>query len=272
MHLNLKDLREAVRNGTIHGLSIDDVSEDFDCEICLRSKMTRPSFPKESKRETEIGDIIHSDVCGPMRVLSNGKARYFAIFIDSSRWCEVRFLRNKNDVLKEFKNFRALMERQPGVKVKCLQTDNGGEYVSARFDETLKKLRVRRRLTAAHNPEQNGVAERKNRSLVETTRCLLVESGLSPSFWAETVHYANYIRNRCPTNKLEGRTPFEARYEKAPDVTGFKRFEEEVYCLNRSQKVDKFEPRSRNGVFLGYSEEYKAYIYLRKGEWKLLET
>lgn len=222
--------------------------------------MTRPPFPKESKRETEIDDIIHSDVCGSMRVLSNGKAWYLVTFIDdSSRWCEVRFLQNKNDVLKEFENYRALMERQHGVKIKCLQSDNGGEFVSTRFDEALKRLGIQRRLTAAHNPEQNGVAERKNRSLIETARCLLAESGLPLSFWAEAVHYANYIRNRCPTRKLEGRTPFEARHGKAPDVTGFKKFGEEVYCLDRSRKTDKFEPRSRKGVFLGYSEECKAH-------------
>lgn len=133
-----------------------------------------------------------------MRVTSNGRARYFTTFIDdSSRWCEVRFLRNENDVLKEFESFRTLMERQYGIKVKCLQSDNGKEYVNAKFDEVLEKQGIRRRFTAAYNPEENGVAERKNRSLVETARYLLADSGLPPSFWAEALHTVNYIRKPC---------------------------------------------------------------------------
>lgn len=183
--------------------------------------MVRPSFPKESKRKSGIGNIIHSDICGPVRVLLNGKARYFITFIDdSSRWCEVRFLQNKSDALREFESFRTLMERQHGVlKMKCLQSDNGKEYVNTKFDEALRKQDIRRRLTAAYNPEQNGVAERKNRSLVETARCLLADSGLPPSFWAEAVYTANYIRNRTPTSKLEGKTPFKARFGTPPDRT-----------------------------------------------------
>jgi len=259
-HLNLKDLREAARDGTIQGLDIVDINEDFDCETCLQNKMTRPPFPKESRRVTEIGDIIHSDVCGPMRTQSNGKARYFVTFIDdSSRWCEVSFICSKNEVLKKFEVFSAAMERQHGIKIKCLQSDNGKEYVNTAFDEALKKRGIRRRLTAAYNPEQNGVVERKNRSLVETARCLLAESGLPPSFWAEAIHFANFIRNRAPTSKLGGKTPFEARFGKPPNATELRRFGEEVFCLHRSQGRGKFEPRSRRGVFVGYSEESKAY-------------
>lgn len=259
-HLSLKDLREAAKNGSIKGLVIDDLSEDFQCETCLLGKMTRLPFPKKSTRSTEIGDITHSDVCGPMRVMSNGNTRYFVTFIDdASRWCEVRFLHQKSDVQKEFEAFKALMETQHGKKTKFIQSDNGKEYVNKNFDNFLTDHGMQRRLTAPQNPEQNGISERKNRSLVETARCLLVLSGLPASLWAEAVNTANYIRNRSPTSSLNGKTPYKILYGAAPDVSKFKTFGQEVFCLDRNPNKGKFEPRSHKGIFLGYSDTSKAY-------------
>ena len=106
---------------------------------------------------------------------------------------------------------------------------------------------------------QNGVAERRNRTLMEMARCLLIQSGLPPTFWAEAVNTANYIRNRSPTSKLNGRTPYEVWFGKPPDVADFKRFGCEVYVLDRSPGKGKIEPKSRNGIFVGYSLESKGY-------------
>ncbi|KMQ91542.1 retrovirus-related pol polyprotein from transposon tnt 1-94 [Lasius niger] len=136
-------------------------------------KMSRSPSPKRSERESNPGDLVHSDVCGPMRNTSKGGSRSFVTFIDDhSGWCEVKFIDHKNRVLGEFENYRALVETQ----------------------------------------------ERRNRTLMETARCLLIRSGLPPSFWAEAVNTANLIRNRCPTSRLKGRTPYEAWYGKSPNV------------------------------------------------------
>lgn len=124
--------------------------------------MTRNPFPKRSFRETNILDLIHTDVCGPMRVESIDRDKYFVEFIDDkSRWCEVRFLRSKADVFKVTKEFIAFVESQKSRKVKCLQSDNGKEYTSQEFTIYLKKRGIIRRLTIPYNPEQNGVAERR---------------------------------------------------------------------------------------------------------------
>jgi len=123
-HLNLQSLREAMKSGAIRGISIKDVSDiskDFTCEVCLQGKMSRRPFPKKSERESNLGDLIHSDICGPMRVISNGKSRYFMTFIDDhSGWCKVRFIEHKNQALKEFENFRARVETQQGKKIKVI--------------------------------------------------------------------------------------------------------------------------------------------------------
>jgi len=133
------------------------------------------------------------------------------------------------------------------------------KYVNQEFDEYLKSEGIKRRLTTTHTPEQNGVAERKNRTLVEMSRCLLLQSGLRPSFWAEAVSTANYIRNRCPTKALDGRTPYEARYGRAPNVAYFREFGCETYCLDKYPIKGKFDARSKKGLFVGYSENSKSF-------------
>ncbi|KMQ86250.1 retrovirus-related pol polyprotein from transposon tnt 1-94 [Lasius niger] len=210
-HLNVQSLREAIKSGSIQGIDVEDISEDFQCHVCLQGKMCRAPFPKVSERVTAKGQLIHSDVCGPMRVASHGKKQYFTIFIDDfSGWCEVRFISQKNQVISEFESFRALVSTQHGEAIKCLQSDNGREYVNQDFDQLLRKHGILRRLTAPYNPEQNGVAERRNRTLMEMARCLLIQSELPPTFWAKALNTANYIRNRSPTSKLKGRTPYES--------------------------------------------------------------
>lgn len=216
-HLYMSDLREAERNGTVHGEKLGDVSE---CKVCLKGKMCRSPFPRKSLRESDPLDLIHSDVCGPMRVASIGGAKYFVKFIDDhSRWCEVRFLKSKDEAFKATKDYIALVGNQRGCKVKCIQSDNGGEYSSNEFEGFLKSQGFTRRLTIPYNPKQNGVAEHKNRSLLDTARCLLIQSGLPSRFWAEAVNAANHIRNRCPTESLNGRTPYEAWTGNIPDVS-----------------------------------------------------
>jgi len=114
--------------------------------------------------------------------VSIGKTKYFATFIDdSSRWCEIRFLKSKHEVFEHFKEFKQLIENQKGRKVKCLQCYNGSEYTSKDFDKYLKEHDIIRRLSISHNPEQNGVTEQRNHTVLDSVRCLLAQSG-PPSF------------------------------------------------------------------------------------------
>jgi transposase InsO family protein len=244
-------------SGATSHLCNDEVIE---CEVCLQGKMVRTPFPKRSDRTSELLELIHSDVCGPMRVESRSKARYFIEFIDDcSRWTVVRFLRSKSEAIEATKEFITMVENQQGKKIRTFQTDNGGEYTSEQFDNLLKGLGITRRFTIPHNPEQNGIAERKNRTLLDMARCLMLQSGLPPSFWAEAVNTANYIRNRCPSKSLGGRTPYEVWTGKKPNVSHFREFGCHVFRLDRQPNRGKFDSRAKEGVFLGYSEESKGY-------------
>lgn len=194
-----------------------------------------------------------------MKVTSIG-AKYILQFIDdSSRWGQVYFLKSKSDVFQALQNFVIMMENQTGRKTKIIQSDNGKEFVNATIDEFLKKRGIIRRLTIPYYPQQNGVAERRNHTLVEMARCLLLQSGLPPSFWAEAVNTANYIRNRCPSKSLDGRTPFEALSEKIPDVSHFRKFGQRVFVLCNKPGIGKLDSRGVTGIFVGYSDSSKGY-------------
>lgn len=152
--------------------------------------------------------------------------------------------------------------------MKCLQSDNGGEYASKDFDKYLKEHGISRRLSIPCNPEQNGVAERRNRTVLDAARCLLAQSGLPPSFWAEAVNTANYLRNRCPTRSLEGMTLHEI-WSNKPDAKYLRDFGSRVLCLNSDPTKGKLASRSKEGIFLGYSEQSKGYRIWLPGERKV---
>lgn len=169
--------------------------------------MTSVPFPKKSGRVSEILDIIHTDVCGNICVESNGRARYYMELIDDlSRYSVIYLIRQESEVFEKTRKYIVFAERQLGKKVKCIQSDNGKEYTSKEFDDLLKRHGITCKLTCPYSPEQNGVAERRNMNIA---RCLMVESGLPPSFWAEAINTANYVRNRCPTKSVNGLTPYQ---------------------------------------------------------------
>ena len=132
------------------------------CEICIKGKQTQKPYSTSTTRSKETLELIHTDVCGPMRTVSLAGSRYFVTFIDDkSKWCEVYFMKKKSEVPEKFKEYKAMVEKNTGRKIKKVRSDNGLEYVSHYLDDFLKKAGIKHELTVAHTPQQNGVAEKK---------------------------------------------------------------------------------------------------------------
>lgn len=270
-HGNFKDIRDAVKKGAVTGVELVKSETIINCDTCLKGKMTRTPFPKGSDRKSKILEIIHTDVWGPIQSTSLGGAKYYVEFIDDhSKYCEIRFLKSKAEVLEKTKEYVALVEKQKGKSVKVIQSDNGREYVNTEFDNYLKQKGISRRLTVPHNPEQNGTAERKNRTLLDTARCMLMDAELPNHFWAEAVNTANYVRNRMPARSLDGKTPFEAWTGNVPDISNLRIFGSKVYYLDRNPERSKLDQRGHEGVFLGYSDESKGYRIWSKEKRKVI--
>ena len=141
------------------------------------------SFPSGSKRAKHILELVHNDVFGPVKVPSLVKYVYYVSFIDDfSRNTWIYFLKKKSEVFDRFKEFKALVENQTEKKIKVLRTDNGGEFCSKEFEEFCKKCGIAWQKTTPYTPEQNGVAERMNKTLMERARSMLSGVGLGQEF------------------------------------------------------------------------------------------
>ena len=195
-----------------------------------------------------------------MSVESLGGSRYFLLFTDDySRMSWVYFLKFKSEVFENFKRFKALVEKQSGRSIVALRSDRGGEFTSNEFATFCEKNGIHRELTAPYTPEQNGVAERKNRTVVEMARSMMNVVGLPKKFWAEAVATAVYILNISPTKAVLNQTPYEAWKGRKPRVSHLKIFGCIAYALDNSHSRRKLDVKSKKCIFVGYSPQSKAY-------------
>lgn len=182
-------------------------------------------------------ELVHSDICGPMNTESLGGAKYFVTFTDDcTRYTETTMLRNKSDVFEAFKNYKKKAEKQTGKQIKKLRTDNGKEYLSNNFKNFLKEEGISHQLSVEYTPQQNGVAERKNRTLVEMARCIMLQGNLPQSLWAEAVNAATYIRNRCTTKTSEKRLLKRGRTANLMLVSSKSSDRERLYWIRRENE------------------------------------
>ncbi|KAH9689185.1 hypothetical protein KPL70_015411 [Citrus sinensis] len=204
-------------------------------------------------------DLIHSDVWESPDI-SMGGAKYMVTFIDDySRRCWVYPIKKKSDVFLVFKEYKARVELESGKKIKCLRTDNGGEYTDGEFVAFCKQECIQRQFTVAYTPQQNGVAERMNRTLTERIRAILRTAGLPNSFWAEAAKTACYIVNRSPSTAIGLKTAMEMWTGKPVDYSYLHAFGCPVYVIYNAQERTKLDPKSRRCIFLGYADGVKGY-------------
>ena len=260
-HLGTKNLQRLAKEKLVKGFNYDATQEINFCESCVKGKHHRSQFPTSGgKRSEEPLGLVHSDLCGKMSAESQSGAEYFLTFIDDrTRYVWVYILKQKDQVFERFLEWKALVEKSTGRKLKALRTDNGGEYTSAEFEAYLRKEGVRHELTVPKPPEQNGVAERMNRTLVETIRSMLADSKLPPRFWAEALSTAVYLRNRSPTKSVNGMTPFEVWVGEKPNVEHLRTFGCAAYAHIPKDERKKLDMKTRKCVLLGYGTETKGY-------------
>ncbi|KAG8477669.1 hypothetical protein CXB51_027663 [Gossypium anomalum] len=183
-------------------------------------------------------------------------SRYFILFIDDYfRYCWAYFHRSKYEVLSMFQKFKAAAETETGCKLKTLRSDNGTEYTLSGFNIFCDEAGIRHQLTNTYTPQQNGVSERKNRSLMNMARCLLFEKNLPKTMWAEAVNTAVYIQNSLPTKALAHKTPFEAWFGFKPSLAHMKVFGCLCYSQIPAVKRDKLSKRAIPSILAGYSME-----------------
>ena len=258
-HLGYSGLKAAAEKESVVGLPKLTFEKQF-CEGCVLGKHPRNSFGPARYRARGVLETVHTDICGPITPASHGGKRYFITFIDDySRKCWIYFLKEKSEAFETFKKFKAQVEKTTGRYIKALRSDRGGEYLSKQFRDYCEEHGIRRFYTAPYTPQQNGVAERKNRTIVDATRSMLKTKGLPKEYWAEAAMCSVYVQNRCPHQILGQKTPQEFWSGHKPNVSHLRVFGSLAYAHVPDQQRRKLEDKSRKLIFVGYCDKSKAY-------------
>ncbi|KAI3701418.1 hypothetical protein L6452_26471 [Arctium lappa] len=204
--------------------------------------------------------MLHMDLCGPVITPSLGGKRYILVIIDEyTRYTWVFFLRYKSDTPEEIINFIKKSEVLNGQLVRSIRSDNGNEFRNATLDAFLCDKGISQNFAAIRSPQQNGVVERKNRTLCEAARSMLSESNLPTYFWVEAVNTACFTQNRSIIVKRHNKTSYEVFYGRKPNIGFLHVFGCLCFILNDREHLGKFDPKADEGIFVGYSLSSKAY-------------
>lgn len=258
-HLNVSDLQKLPNYAD--GVVLDQNKQvRLQCSSCCEGKQARLPFKQVGTRATKPLELIHSDLCGPMENASYGGMRYFINFIDDyTRMVHVYFTKDKLSILEIFKDYKRYVENQLDSKIKMLRTDNGKEYCNGNFERYLANCGIIHQTSAPYTPQQNGLSERMNRTLVEKARCMISNANLEKPVWAEAVATAAYIINRSPTKALDNTTPYQMWTGRKPELSHMRIFGSETMVHVPKERRQKWDKKSEKMIFVGYCERTKGY-------------
>ncbi|GJR99448.1 putative ribonuclease H-like domain-containing protein [Tanacetum coccineum] len=260
-HVNFKNLNRLVKGNLVRGLPTKLFQNDHTCVACQKGKQHKASC--KAKLVSSIShtlQLLHMDLFGPTSVRSiNHKTYCLVITDDFSRFSWTFFLRTKDETSAILKDFIRQIENQLNQKVKIIRCDNGTEFKNKEVIEFCGLKGIKREYSNARTPQQNGVAERKNRTLIEAARTMLADSFLPNTFWAEAVSTACYVLNRVLVTKPHNKTPYELLTGKTPIISYIRPFGCHVTILNTIDHLGKFVGKSDEGFLVGYSLQSKAF-------------
>ena len=265
-HSNTDSIKELSRVGAVCGLDLNTQrSKKGACGSCVKGKQTKEILRTNNSRSDDRCAVIHTDVCGPMPVPSFSGARYYVSFIhECTGYTSIIPIVQKSEVLKHFIMYHAWIEKQFGCELKRVHSDNGGEYVALR--SYLQEKGIEHTTSPPFSPNQNGIAERANRTIVECARTMLEHAPLPKTFWAEAVVHAAKIRNNFISPGNGRKTSYEVMCSRVPDVSYFRVFG----CLGWRQIPKelrrKLDVKSKLGIVVGCLEnrQFKLWIPSRK--------
>lgn len=250
-----------------HKINVLKVSDDDPTDLLepsILAKMTRFPFSSANHKTTHAGEIIFSDVKGPIATPGvDGGWRYFVTYIDChTRFLKIFLLKRKSDQSDAFKTFEATICNKFKTNIACvetLHTDNGGEYMSNADKAYFRQRGILHRTTVAGNPQSNGVAERINRTIFEIAEAMRIMSNLPRSFWSLFVFHAVYLYNRRPHSALNGITPYQAWWGHPPTLRHLRVPGCDAWALTPVSQRRAQDHHARRGIFVGYAPTQKGY-------------
>ncbi|GJZ28162.1 integrase, catalytic region, zinc finger, CCHC-type containing protein [Tanacetum coccineum] len=252
-HLNFGTINDLARKDLVRGLPRLKFEKDHLCSACQLGKSKKFSHrPKSENTNMEVLHTLHMDLCGPMRVQSIKGKKYILVIVDDySRFTWVKFLRSKDETPEFVTNFLKQIQVGLNKTVRFIRTDNGTEFVNQVMSEYYEGVGIFHQKSVPRTPQQNGVVERRNRTLVEAARTMMIFSKAPMFLWAEAVATACYTQNRSLIHTRHNKTPYELVHDKKPDLTFFRVFGALCYPANDSENLGKFQAKADIGIFVG---------------------
>nr|GEY79274.1 hypothetical protein [Tanacetum cinerariifolium] len=275
-HLNFGAINHLVRQGLVRGLSKLKFEKDHICSACAIGKSTRKIYkPKSEDTNQEKLYLLHMDLCGPMRVESvNGKKYILVIVDDYSRFTWVKFLRSKDETLDFIIKFMKMIQVRLKVPVRRIRTYNGTEFVNQTLRDYYEEVGISHETSVARSPQQNGVVKRRNRTLIEAARTMLIYTQAPLFLWAEAVATACFTQNHSIIRLRHGKTSYELLYSKLPDLSFFYVFDALCYLTNDSDNLgpalNEMTPGTFSSGLVPTSSPSTSYVPPLRHDWDLL--
>jgi Integrase core domain len=268
-HAGMETIRRAACSGAITGIYLTGHKKANNCHTFLLQKATRRPFKVSlTKAAPAIGDVIQTDIAGPLPPTLSG-FKYVLSFIDGkTRLMHIYLLTKKSEAGAKLNELVTNFERKHDVKVKTMHGDNAGELTSGIFNEYLRDNGIKFTSSAPYSPESNGLAEKFSRTLFARVRCMLSHARLSIKLWGEAAHHAVFVPNRTLIRTLGNVTPYEAIYGRAPDVSKLRVFGCDAFATRPNAK--KIEDNSLRTTKLGHIGHGKYRLLLPGSDDKVL--
>nr|GFB44958.1 putative ribonuclease H-like domain-containing protein [Tanacetum cinerariifolium] len=254
----------------VRGLPTKVFENNNTCVACKKGKQHRASC--KAKPISSVNQPLfrlHIDLFGPTFVKSLNKKSYCLVITDDySRFTWVFFLATKDETSPILKTFITSLENQLSLKVKVIRSDNGTKFKNSDLNQFCELKGIKREFSVPRTPQQNGIAKRKNRTLIEAARTMLADSLLPIQFWADAVNTACYVQNRVLVTKPHNKTPYELLHGRTPSIGFTRPFGCPVTILNTLDPLGKFERKADEGFLVGYSVNSKAFRVFNSRTWK----
>ncbi|GJZ76998.1 putative ribonuclease H-like domain-containing protein [Tanacetum coccineum] len=273
-HLNFGTINDLSRKDLVRGLPRLKFAKDHLCFACQLGKSKKHTHtPKAKNTNFEVLNTLYMDLYGPMRVQTiNGKKYILVIVDDYSRFTWVKFLRSKDETLEVVIKFLKQIQISLNKTVRYICSDNGTEFVNQVLTEYYKRVNIFNQKSVPMTPQQNGVVERRNRTLVEAARTMLIFFKALMFLWAEAVATACYTQNRSLIYTRHNKTLYELVHDKKYDLTFFRVFGALCYPTNDNEDLVKLQPTADIGIFVGYAPSRKGYRIYNKRTRRIMET
>jgi len=259
-HIGMSKLKKSFKLGMVTGVKDVTFEKNKLCSACQAGKQVASHHPMKTMVSTSKPlELLHMDLFGPSTYQSLGGNLYCLVIVDDySRYSWTLFLGDKSETPEVFKTFAKRAQREFQLPIIKVRSDNGTEFKNYNIGEWCDREGVKHEFSATYTPQQNGVVERKNKTLITLARAMLDDYGTSEKFWAEAINTACHAANRVYLHRLLQKTPYELLIGRKPNISYFRVFGCKCY-IYRKKRLGKFERRCDVGIFLGYASNSKAY-------------